>query len=55
MKTRGKRPTRDQKIKISKLGLNVEDYLILRETDDKYILKNKHTDKVVVRLKKVTL
>lgn len=42
----GKRPTRAQKITISKFGLNWENWLIIRASKSYLILLHKHTNRV---------
>lgn len=52
MKHNYTRPTRRQKEDINLLRLNPEDYLVCCETEHTITLYNKHTEKVVTRIKK---
>lgn len=49
---RCQRPTRRQKIMLSGFGLNAENFLIIRETDETVELYNKSTGKTITRYKK---
>ncbi len=40
---RGKRPTRSQKIRIKKLGLNCENWLVVRDNQKEFVLSHRST------------
>jgi hypothetical protein len=44
----GKRPTRRQKVYISSLGLNPENWLIISEDKNQLTMVHRHTDKIKV-------
>lgn len=48
----GKRPTKNQAIRIQSMGLNADNWLVVKDTPDQMILIHRHSDKTTRTIEK---